>query len=129
MHILRGRNYKYQKIVMDDDSFTLNIIDLQDLYKTEIKYQQNLAQLDESLLYEDNLKCTDKALIDKIKTKVNNIRQMPKILRIVSIEINQLNYPQELRISCLCDDGQVATLLYENSLGELIRIPYKSTPQ
>ena len=114
---------------MDDDSFTLNIIDLQDLYKTEIKYQQNLAQLDESLLYEDNLKCTDKALIDKIKTKVNNIRQMPKILRIVSIEINQLNYPQELRISCLCDDGQVATLLYENSLGELIRIPYKSTPQ
>lgn len=36
MSILKGRNYKYQKIVMDENSFNLNVIDLQDLYKTEI---------------------------------------------------------------------------------------------
>ena len=125
MLLLKGRNFKYQKIIMGENSFSLSVIDIEDLYKTEINYQQNWAQLEESLLTAEELRCKDLKLLEKMNLKVNEIRQMPKILKIVSVTIDQNKDPAELRITCICDYKQSPsiTLLYQFSFDEFIRIP------
>lgn len=129
MLLLKGRNFKYQKIIMGENSFSLNVIDVEDLYKTEINYQQNLAQLNESLLTSEKLQCSDTILLEKIRFKVDDIRQMPKILEIVSIKIDHSINPEELRIRCVCDyeDLPSRTFLYENSPNGFFRIPFKNS--
>lgn len=98
MKILAGRNYKYQKIVQIDNSFKLDFVDLDDNYKG-IFYQQKTASFDTSLISKEKLLIEDDLVVE-VRKIIEEIRELPNITKIETIDIDLENEPETLNIIC-----------------------------
>ena len=99
MKLLAGRDYKYQKVVKIDNSFDLGIINLEDKYKG-VPYRQKTAFFDETLISKEKLLISDDKVIFQIKTIIEQIRELPNITKIISIDIDLENTRGLLNIFC-----------------------------
>lgn len=100
MKLLKGRSYRYQQIIKEENSFNLELIELKDLSSSNFVYQQNFAEFDESLISQENIECKNSKILADIKDVINTIRGLPNITEITSVNLDSEKSPEILNIFC-----------------------------
>lgn len=100
MRLLKGRNYKYQQVTLVENSFKLNIIDIPDRYPEDLRYIQNQAKFEEDLISEKKIGNIERKLKEKIACVINDIRKLPNITEITTVDILTEKQPEILNIFC-----------------------------
>ena len=100
MKLLKGRNYRYQRIVKQESSFELDLEELPDVCDNGLTYRQNLAKFDESLISAENIEYGNLKTLADIKDVINSIRGLPNITEITSVNLDSENSPEILNIFC-----------------------------
>lgn len=100
MKLLKGRNYRYQRIVKKESSFELDLEELPDVCDNGLIYRQNLAKFDESLISAENIEYGNLKTLADIKKVINSIRELPNITEIISVNFDSEKSPEILNIFC-----------------------------